>query len=181
MSNQDEEKLISTEEFVVDKFHSEENQKRKSTCRITRDCCAFITVFILVSWLGGISTVLYVKLDWNDFGTVLYANASISLKLTKLQKQLTSQQLLLLKSRKSLIELQKTTNNLQAITSKETKMISKMKKDIAELNRDYYEIRRKSSELSQKFEAFKNGANKIGTLNVGLFIILTVLYYCMYC
>lgn len=170
MSNQDEEKLISTEEFVVDKFHSEENQKRKSTCRITRDCCAFITVFILVSWLGGISTVLYVKLDWNDFGTVLYANASISLKFTKLQKQLTSQQLLLLKSRKSLIELQKT-----------TKMISKMKKDIAELNRDYYEIRRKSSELSQKFEAFKNGANKIGTLNVGLFIILTVLYYCMYC
>ena len=56
-----------------------------------------------------------------------------------------------------------------------------MQKDIDEFKRDYYEIRRKSSELSQKFEAFKNGANKIGTLNVGLFIILTVLYYCMYC
>ena len=164
MSNQDEEKLISTEEFVVEKVHSEENPKRK--WRTTRNCWAFIIVFILVSWLGGISTVLYVKLDWNDFGTVLYANASISLKLTKLQKQLTSQQLLLLKSRKSLIELQKTTKNLQAITSKETKTIFKMQKDIDEFKRDYYEIRRKSSELSQKFEAFKNGANKIGTLKV---------------
>ena len=41
-----------------------------------------------------------------------------------------------------------------------------MQKDIDEFKRDYYEIRRKSSELSQKFEAFKNGANKIGTLKV---------------